>query len=200
MKGLCLKFKDIDLDYGGWGSGLYVHEGGNASGVRLGKYDRDAFMSLNGGVATDTTIERGALRVSSGGIAQNTVMSGYQEWDGRWYLGGAMTVSEGGLGVDTKIIRSIQTVSRGGIASRTTITSMGSQVVSNGGMASETTLTDGGRLIVSRGGVAKKLFNLYVKEEKQSFADEKAAFEKISKTDPNAKAPTDIMAEKKLER
>jgi len=152
----------IDTEVLGWEGHLILHEGAQAQGTHI-NYS-NAYMTISGGLASDTIIERGNLYVSSGGTATKTILSGerYQDWTGNgvaWFyrFTGAMTISEGGLGVDTQIIRSIQTVSRGGVASRTTITSMGSQVVSNGGFTSETTVMNGGRLIVSRGGVAKDI-------------------------------------------
>ena len=136
---------------------LGIYSGGVAEGTYMNNSLGQARITVyEGGLAKDTTMEKGTITVLNGGLLVGTELLGFR-WYSDWQLEDTIIVSEGGVDWKTKNIRGVQHVVRGGVASETELTSMGIQHVSNGGLASETRLVDGGRLVVSRGGTARDI-------------------------------------------
>ena len=162
-------------------NGAYVAFASKYSGVYYGS---DAYLLSNSTVMNDMTVSSrceicvmndgrtkniitaggGSMTIYSGGIANNTIVSGYLDDT-------MMTVSSGGTANSTTIVKGNCTISFSGIANNT-IVSSGPLTVSSGGTANSTTIVNGnctisfggiancatvnpgGRLIVSSGGTA----------------------------------------------
>ncbi|MBR6471843.1 MAG: AIDA repeat-containing protein, partial [Victivallales bacterium] len=92
------------------------------------------------------------LYVLSGGIAEDTTVSGEISWDGEIY-GGNMYVNRGGVANGTDVADGFLTISSGGIANNTTL-HYGYMTILKGGIANSNDLYYSGSMYVCSGGTA----------------------------------------------
>ena len=130
------------LGFAGGEEGRIVLSGGTANHTVLEHKYGSAQMIVIGGTANETTVNCGAVSVSSGGTANETTVNN-----------GAVSVSSGGTANGTTVNSwGGMRVSNGGIANNTTVNTGGNMYVSSGGIANNTTVNSGGSVYVSNGG------------------------------------------------
>ena len=154
----------------GW---MHVSGGGKANSTTIAEGTREvggAIFVSSGGVADDTTIQKGGwMDVSSGGVANNTTVNASMFV----YTGGTandITVSSngflhagfssgnwfepGGTVNDVVVSGGSMNVAYGGVANRNTVNKNGRLTIVSGGTANSTTVNSGGSLYVYSGGTA----------------------------------------------
>ena len=122
---------------------MYVMENGVANKTIVGEYGHLTISS--GGVANETNVSGGYLHIYRGGTANSTTVSAY----------GDVFISSGGTANSTTVSSAGLTISNGGVANSTTVNGHGNLYISNGGVANNTTISGGYALMtISGGGVA----------------------------------------------
>ncbi|MBE6366530.1 MAG: hypothetical protein E7052_01300 [Lentisphaerae bacterium] len=104
----------------------------------MAKYD-----VFNGVTSSGVELYNGSMYIYSGGVAENTIMTGYS-----W-----MYISHGGIANNTVVSGNTMIVENGGLANSTFVSS-GATLIVHSGIASDTVLNNNGRLTVNSGGTA----------------------------------------------
>ena len=125
----------------------YDQDGSVCSGAIVNNVVTYDMIISSGGVANNTLLSGGYLSIYSGGVANNTLLTS----------GGSLSISSGGVANNTLLTSggSLR-ISSGGVANDTVINSRCSMAILSGGVANGVTL-DSGNLVISSGGVANEV-------------------------------------------
>ena len=127
----------------------YISSGVISTGISL--YDDNMYIS-SGGTANNTVLSGGTgyydsavMCISNGGVANSTTVNS----------GGYMYISSGGTANSTTVnFGGYMYISSGGVANSTTVNSYGDMYISSGGVANSTTVNSYGCMYISSGGTA----------------------------------------------